>query len=298
MSLDKESVYQSRIQTAFPELPIHSTILDHGGQNNDILIVNEKLIFRFPKYFQGIEDLRRESKILSTIRHRLSLPTPHFIYQNLEEQTVGQAFVGYQIIPGQPLWTEVFAQMKGGESEAHIAKDLASFLYELHTLPAEELIGFNKPPSETLDEWSDIYRRIWQMVFPHLSKNARSWAKSQFDSFLENPESFDFTPVLRHGDFGTSNILYNSREKRISGIIDFGHTGIFDPGIDFAGLYVSYGESFLHKCCRIYPQIKESWERIHFYGTIAFGLIDALFCVENGSDEATEVIAELNSRFG
>ncbi len=38
------------------------------GQNNDVLIVNESLIFRFPRYRQGIDASRREVCLLSVQR--------------------------------------------------------------------------------------------------------------------------------------------------------------------------------------------------------------------------------------
>ena len=100
--------------------------------------------------------------------------------------------------------------------------------------------------------------------------------------------------VLRHGDFGTSNTLYSSEQRRVVGIIDFGHAGIGDPAVDFAGLYVSYGEPFLRRCARVYPLINRYWERIRFYADCAFLLEDALFCVEHGTEEAGEVVSVVN----
>ncbi|MCP4426075.1 MAG: phosphotransferase [Chloroflexi bacterium] len=35
-----------------------------------------------------------------------------------------------------------------------------------------------------------------------------------------------YKPSLRHGDFGTGNILYNPQRQAISGIIDFGFAGL------------------------------------------------------------------------
>ncbi len=173
-------------------MTVHTAALYRSGQNNDLLLVNDELLFRFPKYPQGIAAQRRELAVLNAVRPQLPLTTPQFV------------------------------------------------------------------------------------------------------SFLENADHFAFANVLRHGDFGTSNILYSAGQKRVVGIIDFGHVGIGDPAIDFAGQCVSYGEPFLRRCARAYPLIDLCWERIRFYAGCAFLLEDALFCTENDTDEADEVIAEVN----
>lgn len=41
--------------------------------------------------------------------------------------------------------------------------------------------------------------------------------------------SFCFSSCLIHGDFGPSNILFEPTHGQISGIIDFGGSGIGDP---------------------------------------------------------------------
>ena len=60
------------------------------------------------------------------------------------------------------------------------------------------------------------------------------------------------------------------------------------------GCAFSYGEPFLRRCARAYPLIDRCWERIRFYAGCAFLLEDALFCIENDTEEADEVIAEVN----
>ena len=57
---------------------------------------------------------------------------------------------------------------------------------------------------------------------PFRTSSARRWTTRQFVPFLENADHFAFANVLRHGDFGTSNILYSAGQQRVMGIIDFG----------------------------------------------------------------------------
>ena len=293
MMADKRQQYQESIAAACPELTVHTAALYRSGQNNDLLLVNDELLFRFPQYPQGIAAQRRELAVLNAVRPQLPLTTPHFIYHNLGDADVGRAFVGYRKLPGESLWTEMLAQSDDDRVIDRLATELASFMQTLHAIPPQT-IDYPLEPSETQAGWSEIFARIRQVVYPHLTADARRWTTSQFVSFLENADHFAFANVLRHGDFGTSNILYSAGQKRVVGIIDFGHVGIGDPAIDYAGLCVSYGEPFLRRCVRAYALIDLCWERIRFYVDCAFLLEDALFCTENDTDEADEVIAEVN----
>jgi aminoglycoside 2''-phosphotransferase len=91
--------------------------------------------------------------------------------------------------------------------------------------------------------------------------------------------------VLRHGDFGTGNLIYDPEARRMAGVIDFGGAGLGDAATDMAGLLSSYGETFLARCAAYYPAIEAASTRIRFYyGT--FALQEALFGIENGDEQA------------
>jgi aminoglycoside 2''-phosphotransferase len=88
--------------------------------------------------------------------------------------------------------------------------------------------------------------------------------------------------VLRHGDFGTGNILYDPQTLHITGIIDFGFAGLGDRAVDIAGLAASYGEAFVMRCAAIYPEIAQMLPRARLYrGT--FALQQALYALRDGN---------------
>ena len=285
--------YRENIAAACPELAMETAELFRAGQNNDLILVNGELIFRFPKYRQGIARLGRERAILNAVRGRLPLATPDYFYHNVDEEEVGRAFVGYRKLPGSSLWSEEYAQISDEGTIDRLATDVASFLQTLHATPLDS-ISMPLGPPDSQAGWQDMFSRIREVVYPHLTAEARRWTTERFAAFLEDDEQFAFSKVLRHGDFGTSNTLYSSEQRRVVGIIDFGHAGVGDPAVDFAGLYVSYGEPFLRRCARVYPLINRYWERIRFYADCAFLLEDALFCVEHGTEEAGEVVSVVN----
>lgn len=99
--------YMKNVKSFYPNISIENFYLNEMGQNNDVLIVNHSLVFRFPKYKNGIIQLKRETEILQYIKDIISTPIPNPIYQYFEELEPGKVFTGYHLIDGVPLWGKV-----------------------------------------------------------------------------------------------------------------------------------------------------------------------------------------------
>ena len=94
-----------RIQDVYPGLSVRSVEVVAGhGQNNDVLIVNGDLVFRFPRYQAAIERLERQVWILDAVRSRGNLAVPDLAYRCFEPKQPGKVFIGYVGLPGEPLW--------------------------------------------------------------------------------------------------------------------------------------------------------------------------------------------------
>jgi aminoglycoside 2''-phosphotransferase len=140
---------------------------------------------------------------------------------------------------------------------------------------------------DTYAESADIYARIRKKLFGYMRPDAQEWTTGHFEGFLNDASNFEYEPVLKHGDFGPSNILFDQGKQTVSGVIDFGSSGMGDPAYDFAGLLSGYGEGFIELCGDVYPEVKVLMRRIRFYqGT--FALLEALFGIEHGDEEAFE----------
>ncbi len=172
-------------------------------------------------------------------------------------------------------------------SDKLLARQLAGFLKGLHAVPVQTAINCSLPLSDTYDEWADIYGRVREKCFLYMRPDACKWASNHFETFLHDARNFQYEPVLKHGDFGTTNILFDRERQVINGIIDFGGAGLGDPAYDFAGILSGYGEPFLRRFAVVYPEIEGFWNRILFYKGI-FALLDALFGIENDDREVFE----------
>ncbi|NYV68349.1 aminoglycoside phosphotransferase family protein [Bacillus sp. Gen3] len=276
------------IQLVYSDLSIEDFYTNEIGQNNDVLIVNHSLVFRFPKYKNGIIQLRRETEILKYIKDIVSTPIPNPIYESFGEFEPGKAFTGYILIDGVPLWKESLIGIKSVEMMKGLAVQLVSFLVELHSISGEKVRrDLNLKVRNPREEMYKLYDKIQTKLFPYIREDAQKEVSQSFETFLEGKSFSNLDITLIHGDFGASNILWNPETSRISGIIDFGGSGLGDPAYDFAGILSSYGREFFDMCMNLYPNGDEISERVKFYKS-TFALQEALHGIENGDREAFE----------
>lgn len=287
--MDKQAAYVQLIRNTYPDLEIEKVGFNDRGQYNDILIINDDLIFRIPRYAEAVQQLEIETAILKGLQPYVTLPVPDPIYKSQGTQKVGEVFVGYHMIHGEPLWRETLLAINDEATIQALAIQLGTFLKTLHSVPVKSVFDVELPVVGSYAEWSDMYVRIRQKLFPYMRPEARRSVENHFEQFLNDASNFAFHPVLIHGDFGSSNILFNAKMRRVSGVIDFGSAGLGDPASDFASLTgpFGYGEAFLLRMRSVYPTVTSLMGRVRFYsGT--FALQDALFGIENDDREAFE----------
>lgn len=274
------------INKYIPDLVIyHCTFVDQG-QNSLVAIVNEELIFKFPRYRHVMEELKKESEILPIISNHVTLEVPVPLYSSFESDEPGQVFVGYKMIMGTPLERELYWQL---ENKQTLAAQIGGFLHELHGLPADCLAGVSIKTRDGFTYWSRILAQVEKSIFPYIRPEFREQILESFRRFLDNNENFRYKPVLTHGDFGTSNIIYDVKASKISGVIDFGQATLDDPAIDIASLIcpMGYDEDFSQYLVRAYPQMLALLPRARFYSS-TFALQEALFGLETGDRKAFE----------
>lgn len=284
--MDKRAAYLEAISGRYPGLEVRAARLHNAeGQYNDILVVNEEIIFRFPKYAEGIQSLQKEVRILNHIRGRTTLPVPNPVYTSGDERRPGKVFMGYPMLPGEPLWRETLGGIESDEILQRLAGQLAGFLKELHGIPVESLRA-DLPVQDGPAEMTALYAGVRTHLFEFMRPDARRQVAAQFETYLHAARLHAYPLMLQHGDFGGSNILFDRSTQRISGVIDFGFARLGDPAQDIAAAS-TLGEPFLARFVETYPEIESMLERATFYRS-TFALSEALHGIKNGDREAFE----------
>ncbi|ASS75919.1 hypothetical protein CIG75_13755 [Tumebacillus algifaecis] len=266
-----ESVFRT-----YPHLRTEAVRPVHHGWANQVWIIGERLVFRFPRHAESRRELMQEMQVLPSLAKSLPVPVPQFLYRSEPDAEV--MYVGYEQIPGEPLTKAVFSLLSAPE-KFEMAETLGRFLTLLHShLPEVELPIFAKA------DWATFFDQIEASVFPVLTPHERASTSAMFSAFLQDPANFMYTPRLLHGDLSCDHLLAQS--GKLSGVIDFGDLRIGDPAYDFVGFYVEYGADFTQQVLKHYllPQDDQFWSRVSGFYTQRLPLHSILYGVETGSE--------------
>ena len=253
--------YQAVIDQHLPALEIVSLRVNDEGLVNDVVILNEEWVFRFPKGDGWQRDLQaNEIKVLDLVRRHTTMRVPNF-------EIRAEDFVAYKLIPGQPLLRNtIFAAPENVQDR--LAEQLGMFLYKFHNIPKADLHRANIAQSDTNRDravFLKLYQDVQDELFPIMLDHTKEWVHQHFKPVLEDEDFLTYEPALINGDLAPYHILYDAEVQEMAGMIDFGTAGIGDPAVDFCCIIDNYGESFLWRLGKVYPNIEQFVDRARFW---------------------------------
>ena len=285
--------YINSIQRDFPDFNITSIKKTGEGDNSIAFIINENYIFRFPKRKEVKQQVQREIAVLPKIKSFLNLQIPQFEFISPEVN-----FVGYKIIPGTPLTFEIY-NLLNKKYQKIIQQSIVNFLSQLHLIDPSIFNNCNLDTMDLKEEYADNFDKAQKFIYPNISKNKQKIITQLFTEYLNNTENFNYAPTFIHNDFSKDHILFDTVNKQITGIIDFGDIALGDPKYDLMYLLDEFGEDFLKGIFRIYSQknVKELMNKLYFFTLgskiqIILGNRD-----DNDSEDLKNAYKELNAWF-
>ena len=254
-----------KIKAVFPNLKISTIRVNTDGLINDVLIVNEDLVFRFPRNADwGVKLFTNEIKVIELARKYVEIPLPQFEYK-------ADDLAVYRFIKGDALRREDILNLTEKEQDK-IADRLAVFLKQFHEIPESELKQNKIAPSDvnrSRETWLKLFESVEKELFPSMMPHVRESVKEHFAPILADAQFMNYEPQLINGDIAPYHIIYDRERKRINGIIDFGTAGGGDAAADFSCIIYNYGESFLAEMTKSYPEIAAAIDRARFWaGTL------------------------------
>ena len=111
---------------------------------NITVIINDELLFRFPRKLEYANRIPLEKELCTILSHLLQeieIPKYHLLYKNNCNTVPFCSY--YPLIHGEPLTTEIVTKLEKKELKAIITQ-LATFLAALHSIPLKrtETLGF------------------------------------------------------------------------------------------------------------------------------------------------------------
>lgn len=214
------------IQEQFPELKAKHIRHLASGWDNTALVIDEELIFRFPRREVALPLLEAESVLLPRLAPRLPVPIPVPKWKGSPTKSFPWPFLGYRMLPG---YTACYVNLTE-EQRTSLAEPIAQFLAKLHAAPKElmegcHIFGDNRSRIDSAILTEKIHKNFEELASLGLIKNRKALAKLHYRQPVET--------CLVHGDFYVRHLLVDQRH-RLAGVIDWGDIHWGDPAIDLA----------------------------------------------------------------
>lgn len=255
--------YIEIIKKEIPALKIENIEINKLGWDNYIVIINNSLVIRIPKNKIIEEKLEVEKcllDLLSLKKIKLSIPK----YNILRDEVNNCKLVYYDYIPGVSM-SEI-SNINAIKTDKN-AIIIADFLTKLHSTEYKRLIEIGMKCNYNNEFWGNLLLSIKNELFEYFTSEQRQDVIEFFQSY--NSIHFKKSCII-HGDLSYSNILIDSNDNSVSGVIDFSDAQIYDPAFDFAGLYWDLGANFTKKVLKYYKgseDVKDIYHRVKkFYG--------------------------------
>lgn len=219
------------INEQFPELSAKHIRLLGAGWDNTAFIIDEELIFRFPRRKIALPLLEAEWCGLPKLANRLPLPIPNPKWRGDPSPRFPWPFIGYRMIPG---FTACYANLSEDERSL-LAEPIAKFLAVLHSTPTSELASCHIPGDNQSRIDGTLLTEKIKKSFAELSLLGLLGNEKQLDHVVKNLQHFraPISSFVVHGDFYVRHLLVDSNHHLV-GVIDWGDIHLGDPAIDLA----------------------------------------------------------------
>ncbi len=258
---EKENMYMGLIRSRCPYINItKAEYLINEGRHSDVIIINEKYVFKFARYDWSVAYLENETKVTNLIRNRIEPLVP-------AHEPLGKEMVKYNIIKGKPIYRNLLQQMNVKYQEA-LAQQIGNFLKTLHAIPMKdaEKMGIGEFQNAiTQNGLNQIIEEIYRKVFPYCSDYTKENIKQVFKTVENNGDFLSYKPTVIHGDLSACHLLIDEKLKKLTGVLGFGLSGLGDPAYDVGILMDNFGEGFLKRVAQYYPNMENLVDRARFY---------------------------------
>ena len=216
-------------------ISVSNILLLDEGWDNVAYLVNDSLIFRFPRRELGLLCMENEITLLPYIAENVTFPmsSPHWV--GCASDLYSFPFSGYPIIPGKPLCEATLSLI---DSQV-FASTLAAWLKELHEINVRDK-----------DAMSLKGEQDWRLNISHrvlrCNENLAQYesyfiqagfSKGEIQKIIARLKVLKIEPLkiaYVHGDLNHRHVIFDPKSLLPTGLIDWGDVHISHPGIDLA----------------------------------------------------------------
>jgi len=279
------------VKDKFPEISWQIFEVFNNWRDNQVLILDKSIVFRFPRneYVKTVH--KKEKQLLAIIKKHVDMDIPDYKFF-----TDDDSCVGYSAIKGIPMTIDIYTKKLSKATQKNIQIWLAEFLTQLHKIPIKlfEEIWYND--SGVSKEWTAHFQKDFrEKCGDILSPKELQTVLGYIQQLQEKTTEYK---VMIHSDVQEKNIFIDESLSNISWIIDFSDARISDPALDFDRLR-DYGDEFTYGVYEAYQWKKDDdfLERSKFYRKRLF-IYTLIHAVEHKKDIEKHLADFRNVFFG
>jgi aminoglycoside phosphotransferase (APT) family kinase protein len=281
------------IERQFPALAQTQFALLGTGWDNSAFLVDDHLVFRFPRREVAVSLIEREIRILPLLAPHLPLPIPAPVFIGKPDAEYPYPFAGYERIPGTTACRLIWSDAE----RARNAAPLARFLADLHRIPIERETLLWAPGDDI--GRADLTKRVPMVqerlhaIAPTLHGIDVRRLLDLLDRLMTTPPHTE-PPCWVHGDLYSRHLLVDEAHL-VCGVIDWGDVHLGDPALDLSIAFSFLAPEARPAFRQAYGPIDEAaWDRARFRA-LHYGVMLTWYGGEIG-DDALQAVGEFALR--
>lgn len=244
LATDDPQILLDRIRHDFPGLTWSNFEFMTHSWEYQVIILDDKYVFRFPNSSALLPSLKREILLLEKITMPSHIQIPRYAMIAKDK-----SFVGYPIVTGSALTLKGFDGLAPTQQD-DLAGKVADFLRTLHSTPLESVKALAEDQTtELVREDEELQHKLELLIKPRLSPEHYAKAQQTLTACIKQRQSHHDRKLI-HGDFYGRHMLWEPTQATL-GVIDFSDCGLGDPAMDFAELF-EFGVDFAQKVAENY----------------------------------------------
>ncbi|HUJ26648.1 MAG TPA: phosphotransferase [Myxococcales bacterium] len=208
------------IEQQFSQLAPASVEPIGEGWDNQVFLVNDAWVFRFPRRAAAVPLLLDERLALPAVAGKLPWPVPRLEFEGAASERFPWPFNGYRFLPGR---TADRAALTDAQ-RARLAAPLGRFLRALHSIA---------PPAGMP---GDVIARLdAARLVPLISDRLRRQGVTP-PAWIHQSVRAPRGGTLLHGDLHARQLLLDGA-ARVTGVIDWGDSHVGDAAVDLSAAH-------------------------------------------------------------
>jgi len=234
--------YSKIISETFTDLKINKISLLGKGKAAIIFLVNDEIVFKIPLQKEGeiARWQKNEAVVLKFLEGKLDIEIPKILFASTSE--CGFYIIGETLLSGTTLSYEL-CDTYDDETKNDILMQLGEIVRKLHNAGGHDSswLGFPETFEDIIEEFDSRFSNELRSVFSNEEiKKIEKIAERYKTISIRHPVK----PVLCHNDLHFFNLMFDTKNKKISGILDFGCASYSEPARD---LHYYFDAKYIHK---------------------------------------------------